>query len=498
MKDITTKDDIQEWFSKRTWSVSGNRAAAATDAAAGGEEEAAIVGTSQAGRVVFPKSTQDVAGILSALPPSQPVAVVCGGHSSSNASTVACPGAVIIDLQQMNSVTNIDKEKMEVTVEGGATFRPLAEAVAEAGGALPIGTGDTVGVAGYLVNGGISGYFGRRLGMLGQRIAELTFVTADGTIRTIGPSSSGQDETLFNAVLGAGSALGIVTSITLRMESDSAFFTGGQLIVPCGTKDAVKCFARRALSFLRDSVLPDPSVSMELVVTADYTCISTFIFYDKFEGDPVTYVGPIRDAASAGKVPIVVDDVSQWNTWLEAASCLWPIIQEMKGSPLVRIDHCMGTMDSPGDDILDFIANEWIGGVPLNQAFQSIVEIRTLGGLALDGDTLPSGNCKCQVFADMIIAYDGSDKSLDDRRSITQSVDAVVTLARKQKSVQVDFSATHSQSDDTVDTSTWCTARERRLQMFGSEEMYEAVRAAKHKYDPSNRFRCHPFVLSLQ
>lgn len=95
----------------------------------------------------------------------------------------------------------------------------------------------------------------------------------------------------------------------------------------------------------------------------------------------------------------------------------------------------------------------------------------------------------CQVFADMIIAYDGGEKTLDERKSIAKSVDAVVSLAWEQSSVHVDFSATHSQSDDTFTAS----ARERGAQMFGYEEMYEAVRTAKQKYDQLNRFCCHPF-----
>jgi hypothetical protein len=323
--------------------------------------------------------------------------------------------------------------------------------------------------------------------MLGQRVIELTLVTADGAIQTLGPN----DGELFHVILGAGAALGIVTSITLKMETGSSFSTGGQVIVPCGNKDAAIRFARLALSFLRDVVLPNPSVSMELVVTADYTCISTFIFYDTFrEGDPKAYVGPIRDAAlTVGNLPIVVDDVTQWNTWFEAASCLWPIIAEMKGSPLVRIDHCMGTRESPDDDLLDFIANEWIGGLPFDQASQSIVEIRTLGGAALDGEILPSENYRCQVFADIIIAYDGGEKTLDERKGITKSVGTVVSLAREQSSVHVDFSATHSQSDDTFKAS----ARERGVQMFGTKEIYEAVQTTKQKYDPLNRFCCHPF-----
>jgi len=50
-----------------------------------------------------------------------------------------------------------------VTVGAGVRMQALAEAVRDAHGALPIGTGATVGVLGYVLNGGISGYFSRRI-----------------------------------------------------------------------------------------------------------------------------------------------------------------------------------------------------------------------------------------------------------------------------------------------------------------------------------------------
>jgi hypothetical protein len=101
--------------------------------------------------------------------PEAAVAVVCGGHSSSNVAAWAYYGVsgsagegvggvgggggqddntFILDMKNMASVT-VDKEVMEVTVGGGSIFRQFAEVCADAGGALPIGTGDTVGVCGY-------------------------------------------------------------------------------------------------------------------------------------------------------------------------------------------------------------------------------------------------------------------------------------------------------------------------------------------------------------
>eukprot|EP00984_Skeletonema_dohrnii_P026849 scaffold16252_cov79-Skeletonema_dohrnii-CCMP3373.AAC.4 len=168
------------WFKEKSWSISGNKAYAS--------KHLALTNT-----IICPKSTQDVAEILASNQEAA-VAVVCGSHSSSNVATWACfseaadkddscqdDNTIILDMKNMTSVT-VDNESMEVTVGGGSIFRQLAQVCADAGGALPIGTGDTVGVCGYTMNGWLSGYFGKRLGMLGQRVVHIEIVLANGTV----------------------------------------------------------------------------------------------------------------------------------------------------------------------------------------------------------------------------------------------------------------------------------------------------------------------------
>lgn len=60
----------------------------------------------------------------------------------------------------------------------------------------------------------------------------------------------------------------------------------------------------------------------------------------------------------------------------------------MKGNPLVRIDHCIGTHGMPSDVILHFVLDKWVGDF-LEKAPFSLVEIRSLGGVA---NNLPTGN----------------------------------------------------------------------------------------------------------
>ena len=130
--------------------------------------------------------------------------------------------------------------------------------------------------------------------------------------------------------------------------------------------------------------------------------------------------------------------------------------------------------------------------MPFALANQSIVEIRTVGGAVLESTqtqtAVPAGNAHCQLFLDMIVAYDGKDKSNEERRQIQSKVDAIVGDAKKfgVDVVQVDFSATHSQAGG-------CEGSE----LFGDYATYESIKALKKKVDPLNRFRCHPFVTLL-
>ena len=57
--------------------------------------------------------------------------------------------------------------------------------------------------------------------------------------------------------------------------------------MPCVDEATSRAFVLRALAFQRDKVMPDASVACEVVVTGDYTCICTLVYFDAFAGDPV-------------------------------------------------------------------------------------------------------------------------------------------------------------------------------------------------------------------
>ena len=272
------------------------------------------------------------------------------------------------------------------------------------------------------------------------------------------------------------------------MEDDTSFKTGGSLVFACTNKVTAKPLLKRALQFLTKVVLPLPSVSMEIVITSDYTVICTFMFYDTFDGEPEEFVQQLRDDAKACNVPCVADSVTSHGSYFAAVSSLWEVIRGMKGEPLVRLDHCIGTTSSPNAEVLDFVIEKWVGEF-LSKAPLSLVEIRTLGGASIESNNLPSGNTKCLFFADMIVSYDGSTVKPEDKLSISKEVRDIISEAKKIPYLNVDFSGTHCQPDDSVDTLPTTGDV-----IFGSKENYEFVRDVKKRNDPENRFCFHPFT----
>ena len=221
------------------------------------------------------------------------------------------------------------------------------------------------------------------------------------------------------------------------------------------------------------------------------TAITTFVFYDTFQGDIESFVKPLRDAATEDHLSIVVDDMTQWSSWFEVASCLWPVISEMKGGLLVTLQHCCGTNNFPSAEVLKFVTKRWLSETSFESAPFKIIEARTLGGAIVKGQIIPTGNFHNEFFVDLILVYDAEGVSNEDRQLIVDNTSSLLKAARSVDSLVVDFSGTHSQPDD----SDYSVSGS---EILGSESAYETIMAVKRRVDPSNRFRFHPLASLLE
>ena len=134
-----------------------------------------------------------------------PMAVRCGGHSYAGWSSTS---GLIIDVSRMSGVS---VSGSTATVGAGTRLIDLYSALAAKGRVLPGGSCPTVGISGLTLGGGV-GVVARAYGLTCDNLRSLQVVTADGQLRTCGPS---ENQDLYWACRGGGGGnFGVATSFT--------------------------------------------------------------------------------------------------------------------------------------------------------------------------------------------------------------------------------------------------------------------------------------------
>lgn len=136
-----------------------------------------------------------------------PFALRGGGHSYAGFSTTH---GLLIDMAAMNTIA-YDPATGRAKVGAGAINQPIYDALRQAGRMMTHGRCPTVGVAGFVLGGGI-GFNMRRLGLASDNLVASEIVTADGRVRTL---SASEEPDLFWAIRGGGGGnFGVSTSFT--------------------------------------------------------------------------------------------------------------------------------------------------------------------------------------------------------------------------------------------------------------------------------------------
>ncbi len=173
-----------------------------------------------AGLMVFPEATEDVAKVL-AFCSGRGIAVVPqGGRSGLAGGAASSPGQVIVSLQRMNRILDIDTAGLRATVEAGVTLAALDAALEPFGlmAGIDLGARDSATIGGMISTnaGGIEAF---RHGVMRARVAGLEAVLADGTVMQdmaqVIKCNEGYD--IKQLLIGAEGTLGIVTKAVLRL-----------------------------------------------------------------------------------------------------------------------------------------------------------------------------------------------------------------------------------------------------------------------------------------
>lgn len=183
--------------------------------------------------VVFVESSADVQKVVRICAAHRVPVVPFGTGSSLEGQLNAANGGISIDFSRMNRILAVNTEDLDVVVEPGVTREQLNTWLRDTGLFFPIDPGANASLGG-MASTRASGTNAVRYGTMKDNVLSLTVVTADGeeirTARRARKSSAGYD--LTRLFVGAEGTLGVITSVTLRLQGIPEKIAGGVCAFP--------------------------------------------------------------------------------------------------------------------------------------------------------------------------------------------------------------------------------------------------------------------------
>ncbi len=169
--------------------------------------------------VVFAKTTEEVARIMSLANKEKIPVTPRGSGTSAVGGALAAKGGILLDLSRMNRILEIDKENGYVRVEPGVICNNLNAALAPSHFFPPDPGSANLASLGGMVSTNASGNRALKYGTTKHYVLGLEVVLADGRIintgSVLGKTSSGYD--LTQLFTNAEGTLGIITKIILKI-----------------------------------------------------------------------------------------------------------------------------------------------------------------------------------------------------------------------------------------------------------------------------------------
>lgn len=164
-------------------------------------------------RIVEPRSIDELASIVASH--AGPISI--GGGRFSQGGQIACERALFIDMRVRNRILSLDEAARTITVETGATWRQIQEAIDPKDFSPKI----MQSFSNFTVGGSLSvnchgDYVG--LGPIVESVRALRIITADGAILK---ASRDENRELFQAAIGGYGGVGVITEATLDLAENT-------------------------------------------------------------------------------------------------------------------------------------------------------------------------------------------------------------------------------------------------------------------------------------
>ncbi|KAF4121385.1 FAD/FMN-containing dehydrogenase [Geosmithia morbida] len=225
--------------------------------------------------IVLPRSVEEVSVAVKVLGshPDVQFAVKSGGHTPNQRHSTVLDG-VLISTKHLSGVTYRPDEQLAYVKPGG-DWNDVIGSLEEHGVTIVGGRLGIVGVAGYLLQGGIS-FLSAQYGLAADNIVAWEMVAANGTILNVKAS---ENPDLAVALRGSGSQLGIVTQFTVKTHEIGQVWGG---LRTYGDDKADEIFA--ALHGYVPGGVEDTKSAIILTNTMTAGVTKSFIIYYFYDG----------------------------------------------------------------------------------------------------------------------------------------------------------------------------------------------------------------------
>jgi D-lactate dehydrogenase (cytochrome) len=194
--------------------------------------------------VVWPRSVDEAAAIVRIAAVHRLPIVPFGAGTSLEGHVAALAGGISVDMREMNRISNLSLENLDVQVEAGVTRRQLDAKLRPEGVFFSVDPGADATLGGMIATGA-SGTTTVRYGAMRENVLSVTMIDAGGRIvRTHSrarKSSAGYD--LTRLVIGSEGTLGLVCGAILRVHPIPEATAAAQCTFPT-LADAVQCVVR--------------------------------------------------------------------------------------------------------------------------------------------------------------------------------------------------------------------------------------------------------------
>jgi D-lactate dehydrogenase (cytochrome) len=194
--------------------------------------------------VVWPRSIDECAEIVRVAAAHRLPIVPFGAGTSLEGHIAALAGGISIDMREMNRISSLSLENLDVEVQAGVTRRQLDARLRPEGVFFSVDPGADATLGGMIATGA-SGTTTVRYGAMRENVLSVTLIDARGSVvRTHSrarKSSAGYD--LTRLMIGSEGTLGLICSAILRVHPIPEATAAAQCTFP-SLEAAVQCVVR--------------------------------------------------------------------------------------------------------------------------------------------------------------------------------------------------------------------------------------------------------------